>query len=75
MSATSVVEGLIKLGAIITDAASKKTDDGKFDFSAFLGGDAPKTIQDAVTSILTALKPDELADAIKDVEKKAKRSA
>jgi hypothetical protein len=72
MIAIAVIEGLIKLGTIITDAASKKTDEGKFDFTAFLASGAPQDIQTAVKDIVTALKPDDIAKAITNVEQKQK---
>ncbi len=70
MDAVAVIEDLIKLGTIATDAAAKDTTGGKFDFTAFLNSDAPQAIQEAVGNILKALKPDELAQAVTSVEQK-----
>ena len=72
MSAITVIEGLIKLGTIIADVKAKKADSGEFDFAAFLNDDAPKNMQATVKSILSGLKPGDIASAIAGVESKQK---
>jgi hypothetical protein len=69
MSSTSVIEGMVKLGTVISDAASKKVN-GKFNFVDFLKSEAPVDIKNAVNDLIKELKPDVIDRAIKDVEKK-----
>lgn len=70
MNAVTVIENLIKLGTIVGDAAAKYRKDGEFDFVAFLAGKAPKDLQEVVSSLISALKPDDLKKAIAATEKK-----
>jgi Skp family chaperone for outer membrane proteins len=72
MAATNVFKALIKLGAILADAASTKTDDGKFDFISFARSSAPQDIQDAIKDLMSTLKPDEIEQAISDIQEKQK---
>ena len=70
MSAIDVIKALIKLGTVIADAAKKSTAGGAFDFSTFLKTDAPATIVGDVSTIMDALKPGQIEDAVKQVVQK-----
>lgn len=72
MSAVGVVESLMKLATVVTDAAASNTKNGKFDFSSFLQGGAPAEITSAVSSIVGALTPNDIQDAINTVNAKQK---
>jgi hypothetical protein len=70
MSAVETIENLIKLGALVKDAARKNTASGPIDWGAFLKSPEFASIQASVEDLLGKVKEPELDAAVASIEEK-----
>jgi len=70
MPAADTIENLIRLGALIKDAARKTSTAGSIDWTSFLASPEYGQIKASVAGLLSKLKDSDLEQAISTIEEK-----